>query len=308
MSMAESRTQTTIEESESSMIPTVDLSDSDIKRNLFAILPRRQKKIKPINRGNYENSKLSRVHQLDMKDPDIKNIPRAGVLFYTFIGNELHLCFARDIDTGDLTDFGGGRRRNETPVKCGIREGNEESRHAFGEITPEQVRRCFCLYSSNMLIIFIPVASPNDQDIREITRENFTNKYFLNKKQSKARCYNENSEIIWQNEAQISNLFSKRPNVQMFAKVRRFIYSCTGFSQNITVMKNILRSAITGINCDLTLEPTKPEMIDFDAFSDVPSALIVSRDFSDIYNPINGIVLTEDIQVTQRFLRAVHSA
>lgn len=212
--------------------------------NIFAAIPRKHKKQKPISRGFYENSRLTRVHQLNLEDPMIKNIPRAGVLFYTSINDELHLCFGKDARSGDLTDFGGGRRHRESPIKCAVREGNEESRYAFGEIKPEQVQGFFCLYSSNMLIIFIPVISPNDVDIRQITDLNFKSKQFLSKKQVRSKCFNEVSEIIWLNEAQIDNLFSERPSMQMFAKVRRFIYSCVEFSQSTTIMKNILRTTI----------------------------------------------------------------
>lgn len=302
MSIVDSRTKVSPDEFEDSQCDRQIVSC-----NIFAILPRRHKKPRPISRATYESSKLSRVNQLDLKDPVIRNIPRAGILFYTFIDDELNLCFGRDIGTNDLTDFGGGRRRSESPIKCAVREGNEESRYAFGEITTERIQGCFCLYSSNMLIVFVPVASPDHQDIRTITCNNFDNKYFLNKRQSKARCYNEISEIIWMNESQINNLFSKRPNVQMFAKVRRFIYSCTGFSQNITIMKNVLKSVITGINCDFELETDKPNPPEIEAFSDLRPSLLVSREFSDVYNPGNGTVLIEDVQVTERFLRAVHS-
>jgi hypothetical protein len=183
---------------------------------------------------------------LDFKNPNIAKIPRGGVLFYTFIDGELQICFGRDMDSHDLTDFGGTRRKRENPVACAVREGNEESRKAFSEIKPEQVSGFFCLYSSKMLIIFVPVASPNEMDIRKITAHNFEQKKFLHPHEAEARCYNEISEIVWFNEDQIDNLFSQRPQHQMFAKVRRFIYSCTEFSQSTFIMKNILREAVKG--------------------------------------------------------------
>jgi len=210
--------------------------------NVFSAIPRRHRKQKPVSRGSYESSRLCRVYELDMTDPYIRNIPRAGVLFYTFINGELYICFGRDQGSNDLTDFGGGRRQNETPVRCAVREGNEESRFAFSEISPEQVQGFYCLYSSNMLIIFIPVVAPNGMDIREVTRENFSSKQFLNCKQSRARCFNEVSDLVWLGEKSIENLFSSRPKYQMFAKVRRFIYSCEEFSRSLVQMKRILRS------------------------------------------------------------------
>jgi len=211
---------------------------------VFCSVPRKHRKQKPVNRGFYENSRLCRVHQLDFTDTNIERIPRAGVLFYTFIDGELQMCFGRDHDSHELTDFGGTRRKRENPISCAVREGNEESRKAFSEITPEQVQGFFCLYSSKMLIIFVPVASPNEMDIREITAYNFEQKNLLQPNEREAKCFNEISEIVWLNEGQIDNLFSHRPQHQMFAKVRRFIYSCTEFSHSTLIMKNILREAV----------------------------------------------------------------
>lgn len=219
-------------------------STSNSAHEVFKVVPRKHRKKKPVNRGFYENSRLCRVHELNLNDSNIANIPRGGVLFYTFIDGELHICFGRDMESRDLTDFGGTRRKKEDPIACAVREGNEESRKAFSEITPDQVQGFFCLYSSKMLIIFVPVASPDHTDIRHITNHNFENKEFLNQYEVEAKCFNEISEIVWLNEQQIDNLFSRRPNHQMFAKVRRFIYSCTEFSQSTGIMKNILREAV----------------------------------------------------------------
>ena len=217
--------------------------------NIFKSIPRRHKKQRPISRGTYERSRLSIVYQLDMKDPVIRNIPRAGVIFYSFINDKLHMCFGRDRISGDITDYGGTRivKLNETSVQCAVREGNEESRYAFSKINIDQVQGFSCLYSSKMLIIFIPVASPNnDIDIRDITRQNFDEARFLNYNQRKDRRYNEISEIVWLDESQIDNLFSKFPTIQMYAKVRRFIYSCNQLSQNINTLKSVLKGIITG--------------------------------------------------------------
>ena len=214
--------------------------------NIFSIITRRHNQARSINRGSYEPSRLCKVYELDLRDPVIKAIPRAGVLFYTFIQGQLHICFGKDAKTGDLTDFGGQKRQGESPVKCAIREGNEESRKAFSEIKLDQIQGYCCLYSSNMLIIFIPVAPPNDKDVRELTTNNFKEKQFLNKIQARSRAYNEVDEIVWLDEDGLSNLFSPRPLVRLFDKVRRFIYSCTEISQDIVKMRKILYQVIAG--------------------------------------------------------------
>ena len=224
-------------------LPTTKMFETNKKvSNIFSAIPRRHKWQKPISRGLYENARLCRVYELDMSDSCIRNIPRAGLIFYSFINGELFICVGRDQMYSDLTDFGGGRRQREDSVSCAVREGNEESRFAFGEIRPDQVQGFFCLYSSNMLIIFIPVTTLDKTDIRTITTENFSSKQFLDKRQSQTRCYNEVSELVWLGESAIENLFSNRPKIQMFAKVWRFIYSCNDFSKN--QMKTILMSVI----------------------------------------------------------------
>lgn len=211
--------------------------------NVFSSIPRRHKSYKSIRRGPYEQSRICKVQELNLKDCVIRNIPRGGVIFYTFINDKLYLCFGKDRRTNDLTDFGGGRhdRCGESPVHCAVREGNEESRYSFSSITVEQVQGFNCLFNSSMLIIFIPVMSPNELDIRNITCQNFSESKFLTVKQKKDRRYNEISEIIWLDEEQVSNIFSKQPRMQMFAKVRQFLYSCTQLSQDINQMKDILR-------------------------------------------------------------------
>lgn len=302
--------------------------------NIFKSIPRQHKKQKPVSRGTYERSRLSRVEQLEkcMNDPDIRNIPRAGVVFYAFINDELHMCFGRDRRSGDLTDFGGGRiaKFNETPVACAVREGNEESRCAFSEIRVDQVKGFFCLYSSNMLIIFIPVASPHENmDIREITKKNFNDALFLTHRQRRDRRYNEISEIVWLKEAQIDNIFSKRPAIQMFAKVRRFIYSCNRFSQNIHVMKSVLKSAITDIPESYNIDDLQKFYVSQIGRSPTPQEVLLEShcyhswnspilqafsDFADV-SPrhqqscsasITGSIVNEDISVTHRMIRTVH--
>lgn len=212
--------------------------------SVFTKIPRKHINKRAIQKGSYENSRLTKVKDLDLTNPDIRRIPRAGILFYTYIDSYLYICFGQDRKSQDLTDFGGTRRRNENPIRCAVRECNEESRLAFGRITTRQVQECCCLYSSKMLIIFVPVVAPNGLDVRTLTWDNFVNKNFLNISQSNHKSFNEVSIILWLGEQQIKNLFSEMPYLQVYNKVRRFIYSCRYFSSNIDRMKRILFSVV----------------------------------------------------------------
>ncbi len=154
------------------------------------------------------------------------------------------MCLGKDKKTDDITDFSGLRKKHEHPINCALREGYEESRKVFGNINESQISKFVCLYSTQMLIVFIPVISPSGTDIRQITTENFNSKHFLNEYQYDHRCYNEISEIQWFNEKELENMFSVKSNYKMYTKVRRFIYSCRQFSENISQMKSILRNGL----------------------------------------------------------------
>lgn len=198
-----------------------------------------------ITRCAYEKTKLCRVYELDLRK--YKKSSRGGVLPYTFINNELYICFGRDRESGDLTDFGGTKQINENIIQCAIREGEEESRKSFGQVSEGQARNFWCLCNSNMIIIFVPVElenSPNGaiEDIRKVTQRNFETKILITKHQAGLRCFNELSGIVWLNELQISNAFSTFPNFKMFWKVRRFIYSSGLFNEKGCEIKNVLRN------------------------------------------------------------------
>lgn len=197
-----------------------------------------------INKGIYENARFSTINKLNFNDPYIQKIHRAGIIYFSFIDGELHLCFGRDKKSGDITDFSGLKKKFETPIECALREGCEESRRVFGYINPDQVSKYVCLYSTQMLIIFVPVIAPTGIDIRKLTSENFNNKNFLNSRQLTNPCYNEISELLWFGESEISNIFSLKSNHKMYTKVRRFIYSCRPFSENIEQMKKILGNGL----------------------------------------------------------------
>ena len=202
--------------------------------------------------GFYENARFSTVAKLDFTDSFIANIPRAGIIYFTFIDNKLHMCFGRDRKTGDLTDFSGMKKTRETPVSCALREGYEESRMVFGEVSEFQIRQFICLYSTQMLIIFVPVVAPPGADVIKITQHNFETKHFLSPRQRNYRCFNEISELVWLNETQISNLFSLNPRQKLYLKVRRFIYSCRQFSLTIDQMRDILKDGlISSSNCEI---------------------------------------------------------
>lgn len=216
--------------------------------NLFSGLPRKPLHRKPISRGAYECSRLCRVYELNLSNPEIFRISRGGVVYYTFHEEKLYFCFGKDRWTQDLTDFGGGRRGNENPIECAIREGNEESRFAFGNLSLQDVQWFWCLYNTQMLIIFVQVAAPLGENIFHLTLRNFEstnlvpNKYVQIKEGIiiLSRCCDEVSEIVWLNEQMIENTFSEFSALKVYTRVRRFIRSCPQFRKPSKFIRNWL--------------------------------------------------------------------
>ena len=93
----------------------------------------------------------------------IKSV-RASVLPYIIKnnGNQRKIYFLLGIDreTGDITDLGGGVKRDEFSLEAGLREFREESDEIFGTIYdhPNDYMRNIALSSSDMCVLFVPLA------------------------------------------------------------------------------------------------------------------------------------------------------
>lgn len=102
----------------------------------------------------------------------IENLPlenkkektRNGVILYTIYQGERYFLLGFDTKTLELTDFGGGYKREDgSRVKAALREFHEETLNCFEEIKEEDLQRCIGISDSDNLIIFIPVdESPSD--------------------------------------------------------------------------------------------------------------------------------------------------
>ena len=102
------------------------------------------------------------VKNIDVYTSQIKNVKmemenpvRSGVIIYTHSKGKTYFCLGVDSSFGDLTDFGGGMKKNETVVECGLRELEEESQGVFGKILETDVANNLAVYSKNMMIMFV---------------------------------------------------------------------------------------------------------------------------------------------------------
>jgi len=86
---------------------------------------------------------------------------RAGVIPYIYDNNDdqLYFLFGIDKTAKELTDFGGGIKKGETPLIAAVREFNEESRSLFDpeDYNINRYTNCVSLHDRDMSIIFLPV-------------------------------------------------------------------------------------------------------------------------------------------------------
>lgn len=159
---------------------------------------------------------------LAKKDPSIK---RAAVIPYVVLKDQngipqLHFLLARDTDTGDITDFGGGVKQNEDALSAALREFKEESDEIFGNTYDclNSVARHLAISGNSMSVLFIPIP---------VEWYNMATVVFNNRRKSivdsKKRSHNEVSELIWYNERDFKELISPG-NKEMWGRVRRFYH------------------------------------------------------------------------------------
>lgn len=134
-------------------------------------------------------------------------------------GNKkLHFLLARDQDSGDITDLGGGVKQNEYALLAALREFREESDEIFGSLyyNINNLATNVALLGERMSVIFIPLP-----DIwYDIAPEKFSAKR-LSQPRSKKRSHDEVSELLWIDEDEFRRLISPR-NRKMWVRVRKF--------------------------------------------------------------------------------------
>lgn len=104
--------------------------------------------------------------QIKNFDPLHKNILRSGVIVYSYDphSKEYYFYLGQDQRTGDVTDFGGGVKRKNTPITGGLLEFSQESFNAFApRIEPEAIQNFYIAYNYSMAIMFIRIDVNFDQ-------------------------------------------------------------------------------------------------------------------------------------------------
>nr|QBK86404.1 MAG: NUDIX hydrolase [Marseillevirus LCMAC102] len=156
---------------------------------------------------------------------------RAAVVPYTIDvhngTNILYFLFARDRVSGDITDLGGGVKKNEYSLIAALREFREESDEIFGTLYERvnDLTTNIALLGDNMSVLFIPVKWEWYKKAPDLFKEKKKSPHFQFK-----RSHNEVSELLWFNENEFQQLISPK-NKQMWTRIRKF-YQC-GFDTNL---------------------------------------------------------------------------
>ena len=93
---------------------------------------------------------------------------RAGVILIVYSSKTPEtplFCLGKDALSNDFTDFGGKlcKLDNGNPLKCALREFEEESLGVFGEFGMNDVLEDYCVYSDTSLIVFIKIRVENTE-------------------------------------------------------------------------------------------------------------------------------------------------
>jgi ADP-ribose pyrophosphatase YjhB (NUDIX family) len=143
---------------------------------------------------------------------------RAGIIPYTIKNNELFFLLARDRKTLELTDFGGGIKKNETLFSAAIRELNEESCCIFQNIiTPDTLSTSIAItnHSFTHVIFFVEVSN---------TWLLTANKFFRNSISSfQQKEFLENVSILWIHWKKLFYIIRTNSSPKLWEKLRRFL-------------------------------------------------------------------------------------
>lgn len=91
----------------------------------------------------------------------VQSCYRAGVIPFTKLDNKVYFLLAVDFKTGDLSDFGGGCKKNETLISAAVRELNEESYGIFTNVSEQVLYNSFAIvnHKRNIAVFFMYIDS-----------------------------------------------------------------------------------------------------------------------------------------------------
>lgn len=160
----------------------------------------------------------------------VQSCYRAGVIPFTKVSGKVYFLLAVDFKTGDLSDFGGGCKKNETLISAAVRELNEESYGIFTNVSEQVLYNSFAIvnHKRNIAVFFMYIDSEwltkakeeyliailknsdkfETRDIKWVSEDEFKNLIYsayvnLNSKYSKSKFYLSNNQNIQNTEKMI---------------------------------------------------------------------------------------------------------
>lgn len=153
---------------------------------------------------------------------------RGSVVPYTFYEEKIYFLFAVDSLTGDITDFGGGIKGDETSLSGSRREFLEESKEIFCKYYDLNVlSRCISIRDNHMSSIFLPIHPK-----WLFCANNIFHKRNLEYKGKKG--YEEVSNLLWLSSYEFE-LMLRNSHMKMWHVVKNF-YKKT-FEENPNMME-----------------------------------------------------------------------
>lgn len=170
------------------------------------------------NKIRHKSRKEIEVHSGKVKDIKMNNVGniRSGAIIYTHYQGKTYFCLGIDSTYGDLTDFSGGVKKDDSSIVIGgLRELYEESQGVFGDLSLEDVNESIAFHTKNMLTMFIRL-DVNIQESEELFKQRILNCDDL-----------EVSNIIWLDKKEFINCILGRGRF-LYNRVRRMLSKVTG--------------------------------------------------------------------------------
>ena len=148
---------------------------------------------------------------------------RSGAIIYTHFQGKTYFALGQDSVYGDLTDFSGGKKQNESIIEGGLRELEEESLGVFGKIGVSDVKDCMGFYTNNMLIMFIHLEVNMQRIVEEFDRR-------LGEREGTENL--EVNQIVWLEKSDFLNSIEGKGK-RLYSRVRRLLSKVTDIISEI---------------------------------------------------------------------------
>jgi hypothetical protein len=138
---------------------------------------------------------------------------RAAVLPYVIKDFKVYFLVAVDSKTGEITDLGGGVKKNECSIVAAIREFKEETKEIFEGIYNQinNMATNVAIVCNQMCVIFLP--------LEQIWLDTAVQKFKM-KKSHKKIC-NEISDLLWVEQDDFVNMLDGKSQ-KMWNRIRYF--------------------------------------------------------------------------------------